>query len=74
MVDHIPVVHKNCERSFCPICDGGLFLCSVCGCAEGATTDDCPGKLIDQDDLDLIYDGKLNFRNGEWRKEASSRR
>ncbi len=32
---HGPAVkHERCEIPYCHICDGGLFVCSVCGAAE----------------------------------------
>lgn len=32
---HGPAVqHSDCERLHCPICDGGLYICAVCGAAE----------------------------------------
>ena len=46
MTDHVPVTHTDCNLPHCPFCDGGLFACKVCGCAEGATTDDCPGVQL----------------------------
>jgi hypothetical protein len=50
-------------------CDGGLFMCSVCGCFEGATTDHCPGDNITWYAMDEVYAGRLNFRDGAWRHE-----
>lgn len=68
-MNHVAIEHKKCERPHCPICEGGLFMCRVCGCAEGATTDDCPGIRVTDWAIQQIYDGKLNFRDGMWRYE-----
>lgn len=71
MLSHAAVKHTNCDVTGCPFCDGGLFACKVCGCAEGATTDDCPGVQITPWAMDEIYAGRLNFRDGAWRYETS---
>jgi hypothetical protein len=44
MMEHVRLTHENCERSHCAICDGGLFLCAVCGQAEGELEPTCPGR------------------------------
>lgn len=31
------VKHNCCERPYCPICEGGLFVCADCGAAEVET-------------------------------------
>jgi hypothetical protein len=32
---HGPAVkHTHCEKPYCPICEGGLYVCSHCGAAE----------------------------------------
>ena len=41
--EHVRLVHVNCQRPYCPICDGGLFVCTVCGQAEGELEHECPG-------------------------------
>lgn len=46
--------------------EDGLFLCSVCGSAEGATTTECPGSRIPYNDLMRVYAGTLDFIGGEW--------
>jgi hypothetical protein len=64
-----------CEQSHdgpgCMFCDGGLFLCSVCDSFEGATTSDCPATKMTQEQIDAVYAGTLNFRNGQWLREPS---
>jgi hypothetical protein len=64
--DHTPEVHKDCERAYCSICEGGLMICTACGGAEGSLPTHCPQEPIPQDDQDRIYAGKLDFRNGFW--------
>lgn len=68
---HIQVVHKNCQRLSCPICEGGLFQCSRCNSAEGATTSECPGEKMTWAQVDAVYAGKLDFRGGKWVNECS---
>ena len=68
---HIQVVHQNCPRTHCPICEGGLFMCSRCGSAEGATTTECPGERMTWAQVDAVYAGKLDFRGGKWVNECS---
>lgn len=36
--------HGGCTALYhCMFCDGGLFLCTVCGQGEGELMPDCPG-------------------------------
>lgn len=50
----------------CPICDGGLALCKVCGGADGCMTADCPGRHLTVDEMDAICRGELDYKGGEW--------
>lgn len=70
--EHIAEVHTGCEIPHCHICNGGLFNCVVCGSAEGASTDHCPGIRMTWYALDQVYAMKLNFRDGMWRHEPAS--
>ena len=54
------------QEGRCPYCDGGLGLCVICACAEGTLPTHCPGKEIDQFAQEEIYNGKLDFINGQW--------
>lgn len=63
---HIEYKCVNCTILGCPYCDGGLFLCTRCGCREGTLPSTCPGVLVPMDRQDLIYDGKLDYHNGIW--------
>jgi len=61
--------HKagECTREgHCVICDGGLKVCEICGCAEGSLATECPGYRCYVTHSDLIYDGKVDFINGKW--------
>jgi hypothetical protein len=67
MTAHIFEKHTNCrQEGVCPICDGGLSICTVCHLIEGSLTTNCPGKPVWKDLGDSIYAGDLDFRNGEW--------
>lgn len=46
MAEHVKVVHTDCQQQDCMICDGGLFLCAVCGGFEGALLPECPGREL----------------------------
>ena len=56
----------NCDNVACPICDGGLAICTVCGGAEGTLTSDCCGFKLDESVLQAVYHGGLNYRDGKW--------
>ena len=49
----------------CPICDGGLAYCKVCGGAEGSLTTDCPGERVNQELDEAVYAGSWDYREGE---------
>lgn len=77
MSEHIAVEH---ERGYhdneeyarsCMFCDGGLFACRVCDSIEGATTTHCPGESMTADQVDAVYAGLLDFRDGEWIEQCS---
>lgn len=53
---HTRVVHTKCERDGrCMICDGGLFLCSVCGGFEGSLLPECPGRQLTEEQHEENY-------------------
>lgn len=54
----------------CMFCAGGLSMCDVCSAFEGAWPDDCPGNDMDARTIDLVYTGRLNYRDGWWRVEC----
>lgn len=54
------------EGAHCQFCDGGLFACSVCDSFEGATTSACPGRKMSGEEIDAVYQGRLDFQHGQW--------
>lgn len=68
---HLAIAHLWCDDALCGYCFGGLFACVYCGSAEGGTTSECPGERMTADQVDAVYEGKLDYRAGEWREEAS---
>lgn len=62
------------ERDRCNVCN--LFICSVCGGAEGSLTTDCCGRTIQEDEAENIMSGKLDYTVADhwiWKKtEAKS--
>lgn len=56
----------GCGKLRCPICDGGLYLCSVCRAAEGTLTTHCPGVEVPARVQDNVMLGLLDFVNGRW--------
>lgn len=69
--EHTWEVHKNCDRLGCPICEGGLSVCTVCGLVEGCLTTDCPRIESYSKYSDDIYTGKIDFIDGEWVESTS---
>lgn len=66
-------VRCNCDVAHddggwsCPLCSGGLFVCEVCGGAEGAMPTDCPGRLMTSDEICGVLAGDLNYvRSAGW--------
>ena len=68
---HKPVKHDNCNELGCPICDGGLFVCEVCGLIEGSLTTDCSGEESFLEYNQDVYNGLIDFKDGVWVKEVS---
>ena len=72
---HVAETHKDrkpgCEYG-CIICDGGLFICTVCGCIEGSLASECPGYQCYSEYGDRIYKGETDFREGKWVEGAIS--
>jgi len=68
-VKHVKLVHKDCSISpFCPVCDGGLFVCRVCGIEGSFLTLECPGPGDYRVNSFLVRGGYLDFRGGKWIK------
>jgi hypothetical protein len=67
MTSHIRATHPpdlDCGPYGCNVCN--LFICSVCGGAEGSLASECPGVQLTTEQQDEIYAGTLDFKNGEW--------
>ena len=67
---HDLLEHKNCTEWNCPICDGGLALCVICGGAEGSLTTECCGRKLTKDEQKLIMNGALDFQDNRWIEKA----
>lgn len=67
---HTPEVHQDCEENragrSCPICDGGLLWCIVCGGGEGELPSECPGVPMTSEQKDSVMGGEMDFRDGQW--------
>ncbi len=56
----------------CHLCHGGLGVCVTCGGAEGSLPTDCPGKLMEHDVNEAVYNGEIDYlRSRGWVKQAS---
>lgn len=51
---HRTAVHRQCDRLYCQICEG-LFICTVCGGAEGSLLPKCPGHMLTMEEHDANY-------------------
>lgn len=40
---------------FCPVCEGGLFICKLCGQAEADLAEDCPAREEKLDTGEFVY-------------------
>lgn len=70
---HVYETHEDCCIRHCPVCDGGLSICTVCLLAEGELTTECPGiAVVDPNRRELIYSGKLDFVEGEWKEKQAA--
>ncbi len=56
-------------------CEGGLALCTVCRAGEGQLTEDCPGRVMTDEEADAVYAGLLDYRRsqGGWTTWTRSR-
>lgn len=68
MTEHIYERHVNCHTENCIICDGGLSICTVCGCIEASLPTHCPGFNCWATHGQAIYKGEIDFVNGKWIK------
>jgi hypothetical protein len=61
--------HINCQANNCPICDGGLAVCTVCGGAEGSLPTDCPQQKMTWEQQEAVFQGELDYVDGFWVKK-----
>jgi hypothetical protein len=72
---HTRATHSQpCYIVHCDICDGGLFSCAACGCAEGTLPTECPGAPVPWSEQERIYGGVLDFIDGAWLEKAAVQR
>ena len=64
---HIFETHTGCKLAHCPICDGGLGVCTVCGGFEGSLTTECLGRRMTEAEQDDVYACVVDFIDGVWR-------
>ena len=50
----------------CPICDGGLLNCVICGGAEASLPTECPGHRMTATEADAVQADQLDFIDGNW--------
>lgn len=66
MTKHLFEHHAKCEKEYCSVCDGGLSICVTCKLAEGTLTTHCPGDVVTAQAEDDIYQGLLDYVDGQW--------
>lgn len=71
MTEHVDYVCPGDHERRCMFCDGGLWACSVCDSFEGATTTECPGERMSPETATDVYNGRLDYIDGEWKPQAS---
>ena len=54
----------KCDEQYCQFCDGGLFHCTVCHGFEGSLPTDCPGARMNEVQVDDVYAGRIDYRDG----------
>lgn len=45
----------------CMVCEGNLTLCLTCGGAESSLPTDCPGRMMTDEEADLVADGVHDY-------------
>lgn len=63
---HVPAKHETCYNESCMICDGGLFICTLCYLLEGSLTTECPKAFQTPETAHEVHAGRLDFRDGSW--------
>jgi hypothetical protein len=73
-MQHVFIEPSECDcrgEAGCMICDGGLALCKNCGGLEGGLPSECPGVQMAAGQMDAVYQGRIDYRNGQWVAEVS---
>jgi hypothetical protein len=60
------VCNREHDGSNCMFCDGGLFICNICGGAEASAPTECPGRLMTHYEQDMVQNQTLDFMAGVW--------
>lgn len=55
----------------CMFCSGGLWACTQCGGFEGSMPTQCPKVDMTEEQRDLVYTGKADYRGGKWTEDVS---
>ena len=55
------------------VADGGLAVCKVCHCFEGGLATTCPGTTVSYDQQERIYNGEVDFVDGQWIEKATKK-
>lgn len=59
--------HRCPNEGYCQSCDGGLDMCTTCGCDnQGGSTTDCPGERVGHLVTSFVYQSGFDFIDGEW--------
>lgn len=67
-VEYVCTIEHEDGGVSCMFCEGGLGACIVCDAFEGAWPDECPGEKMTYEQIDEVYAGQLNYRDGAWRE------
>ena len=59
------------EMKGCNACN--LYICRVCGGAEGTLPTECPGTKMLEEHAQLVYTSTLDFRGGQWMRRSYER-
>lgn len=63
---HTPTTCANPDCPGCAFCAGGLDGCDVCNGLEGSMPSTCPGQRMTDKQIDEVYAGHLDYRDGQW--------
>lgn len=58
--------YKICGCGECHTCTWGARHCLRCRGTEGSLPTDCPGKPMDSDTQDRVFDREIDYVDGQW--------